>query len=540
MHSLKENLRIVRAGWLPGLALVAGLDLVATWLLAPALRWVTTALLKKAELPFVSVPDVVMIVTHHPLVVLGLLVTVLAVITLLGLQVLVALCGLELMGARRFSVRAWLNLVVQRLRAMPWATRLAWVPLLVVSMPVATLLFRTPLLANIKADAFVLDYLTRRPIILVLGVLCYLACLFLAGRAYSWPRLTHALGVAVLFGGGSWLVNGVVVLINRGNAPTDLALSGLVVAQLVAEFSLTATGLVIVTAPDDLDAKKLPVRDAFISLAVLAVFILAILPADRHYMTAKLPRPITVAHRGVDGSNGVPNSITALEKTHAAAHPDYVEMDVHETADGQFIVVHDDNLKKLTGVNKAPGQLTLRELDKLSTRENGHRARLVSFDDYLAAAERVHQRLIVELKATKYDHPDLVARFNRRYGARLVKDGDMVHSLDYAYVMRLHAINPAIKVLYCMAYNFTNPPVGLTGVTGEYSTLNHRFIDAAHRHHQLVLAWTVNRPEAMRQALLDQADGVITDRVSILNQVIKRIRLTSTPANRLANYFQPW
>lgn len=50
--------------------------------------------------------------------------------------------------------------------------------------------------------------------------------------------------------------------------------------------------------------------------------------------------------------------------------PDYVEIDLHETRDKQFIVLHDENLKKLTGINKTPSQLTLKQLTKLTAREN--------------------------------------------------------------------------------------------------------------------------------------------------------------------------
>ncbi|MEK1371548.1 glycerophosphodiester phosphodiesterase [Limosilactobacillus fermentum] len=536
MQALKLNLMSVRGVGLAGFSLVASLDLVATWLLTPLLRLVTTFLLAQAAIPFVSVDNVVTLLTTHPLIVCALLVEVCVVLALLGLQVLVAFSGLRLLVAGRFSFAGWLAACRQQVVNLGWRGALAWVPLLIVAMPIATLLFRTPLLVNIKADAFILDYLTRRPSLMIGGVLVYAACLFIVVRWLSWGRVKRALGLALWWGAWSWLVNGLVVLVNHGNAPTWLALSGLLIAQVAAELALSATALGLVATP--------PKASGYHQwrpwwLLILVVFVFAAMPSDWTYLTTKLAAPLTVAHRGVDGQNGVPNSIAVLKKTHRAAHPDFVEMDVHETADHQFVVVHDENLKQLTGVDKAPHQLTLKQLTKLVAKQDGYRAKLVSFDDYLAAAEQNHQRLIVELKATPHDSKGLLARFNQRYGARLIKDGDMVHSLDYAYVAKLHRLNPKLTVLYCMAYNFTNPAREADGVTAEYSTLNHRFIDAAHQGNQLVMAWTVNNAGAMKQALFDHADGVITDRVSTLNKVIKEVRTNDTLESRLVNYFNP-
>src|SRR5699024_5305117 len=63
--------------------------------------------------------------------------------------------------------------------------------------------------------------------------------------------------------------------------------------------------------------------------------------------------PVTIAHRGVNQKNGVPNTLESLKKT-IKYHPDYIEMDVHMTKDNKFIVLHDNNLKKLAGIKAHP------------------------------------------------------------------------------------------------------------------------------------------------------------------------------------------
>ncbi len=74
--------------------------------------------------------------------------------------------------------------------------------------------------------------------------------------------------------------------------------------------------------------------------------------------------------------------------------------------------MHDFNLRALTGVNKRPNQLTLKELTNMNVTENGQTAKMVSFDDYLAKANQLKQRLLIEIKTTPQDSPDLVQRLS--------------------------------------------------------------------------------------------------------------------------------
>ena len=105
-------------------------------------------------------------------------------------------------------------------------------------------------------------------------------------------------------------------------------------------------------------------------------------------------KPLIISHRGVSNKNGVQNTVQSLEKT-AQLSPDFVETDVQETKDGQFVMMHDANIKNLTGVNANPQDLTLEELTKLDISENGYHSKVSSFDDYLNKANELHQKLLI-------------------------------------------------------------------------------------------------------------------------------------------------
>ncbi|CAK8054753.1 glycerophosphodiester phosphodiesterase [Eupransor demetentiae] len=226
-----------------------------------------------------------------------------------------------------------------------------------------------------------------------------------------------------------------------------------------------------------------------------------------------------ISHRGVNGDNGVQNTIPVLEKT-AKDKPDYVEMDIRETKDHQWVVMHDSNLKHLTGVNAKPEDLTLDELTRLTARENGHAAPVASFDDYLATAERIHQKLLVEIKTSKKDSPDYMQNFNKKYGKRLVKDGSMLHSLDYHVISDIRVMQPKLPASFILPYTLVLPNTPANAYTLEQSTLNQQIVDRAHEKGQKVFAWDIDEEDQMHSMIYLNVDALITDNLSVAKSVV--------------------
>lgn len=72
-----------------------------------------------------------------------------------------------------------------------------------------------------------------------------------------------------------------------------------------------------------------------------------------------------IAHRGIhiEGTDIVENTIPAFEL--AVKNGIGIELDVQITKDNQLVVVHDSNLKRITGVNEQVNRLTLEEIKRL-------------------------------------------------------------------------------------------------------------------------------------------------------------------------------
>ncbi|MBY5867789.1 glycerophosphodiester phosphodiesterase family protein [Rhizobium leguminosarum] len=82
--------------------------------------------------------------------------------------------------------------------------------------------------------------------------------------------------------------------------------------------------------------------------------------ADSHRQCA------IVAHRGV-WQDAPENSLLSIQRAIDAGY-DVVEIDVRRTADGEFVLLHDDTLERMAGLCSEPEQLTLEELTSISLR----------------------------------------------------------------------------------------------------------------------------------------------------------------------------
>lgn len=103
-----------------------------------------------------------------------------------------------------------------------------------------------------------------------------------------------------------------------------------------------------------------------------------------------------IAHRG--GCNAVENSLDAF---HAAADlgADMVECDIRRTADGVFVIYHDEDLSRLTGVSESVSQVTFSRMQQIMAQTG---RQVLTFDE-LARNYRGSAPILLHIKLTDYD-----------------------------------------------------------------------------------------------------------------------------------------
>lgn len=117
-------------------------------------------------------------------------------------------------------------------------------------------------------------------------------------------------------------------------------------------------------------------------------------------MANSMSRPLVFAHRGAS-AYAIENSLDAFQLA-LELQADGIELDIQTTKDQIPVVVHDHNLRRLTGKNALVSNLTLKEIKSLKVGKLFVRRfrgpKILTFDEFLLWHKRYKVPLNVELK----------------------------------------------------------------------------------------------------------------------------------------------
>lgn len=564
----RESTRLFFQHWGSYVTLVFITNLAISYVAVPAFTWLTAALMKWQHVPYVSYTNIGSIALRHPLAIIGLLLILLAIITLIYWQFAYLLLGImNIRNGRPQTSRAVLGDVFRSLVGASPSTFLFFIGYFVVIIPFGSELFSTPLLNKAKIPAFIVTYLMANPLWAVFLGIFYVAAAYIGirliavlplmmldgyhsheairlswqrTRRHFWAYFSKILVTLAIVTVMVTLIYGLIYLGQLGFDRTGFGLAAatfnLFLMEIITEFIVcysTVIFMMVVLSSHDSQQQtplslfsfrepaRTKLRTRLLIISGLTLISALLVVFNLVYLNGlAMTKPLTIAHRGVDNGNGVQNTIPAMIKT-SKERPDYVEMDIRMTKDHQFVVMHDGNLKSLAGLNRSVASMTLRQLTKVTVTENGYQAKIPSFNHYLNTAIKHHQKLLIEIKTGSADTPDLSERFYRQFGQRILTNHEQVHTLSYKVMDKLKKEHPQLFVSYIMPYNLTFPRTRANAYTMESTTLNDSFVDQANREHKKVYAWDIDDVNSLDQMMFMGANGVITNNLSLIQQEIK-------------------
>ncbi|MDV5977309.1 UNVERIFIED_CONTAM: glycerophosphodiester phosphodiesterase [Streptococcus canis] len=285
-----------------------------------------------------------------------------------------------------------------------------------------------------------------------------------------------------------------------------------------------------------IDARKTSVKyqKYYAVLLVLLTLGFACQSLDRLAFFQK-PTPKTIiAHRGLV-SAGVENSLEALEGA-KKAKSDYVELDLILTKDNQFVVSHDNNLKRLAGVDENIRELTLVEVEHLSSHQGSFSSHFVSFETFYKRAKALNMPLLIELKPTGSEPDNYVDLFLETYHKLGIGKENKVMSLNLKVMEAIEKKDPSITTGYVIPIQF-----GLFGdekvdfyVIEDFSYRSY-LSTQAFRKKKEVYVWTINDSSRMEHYLLKPIQGIITDKPALTRQLSKELTKDTSYFERLMN-----
>lgn len=262
---------------------------------------------------------------------------------------------------------------------------------------------------------------------------------------------------------------------------------------------------------------KKPIWAVVIVLLFLSVFgLLYNQPNPQH--------PVVVGHRGSQA--GVENTLQAIEGA-VKAKADYAEIDILLSKDGVPMVIHDDNLKRLTGKNLNVYDLTARQLSKLTLSQNDKTGRISTLEETIDYS-RGKIDLLIELKLHGHEKKDIVKAVVQVVEKNHFQKNCQIMSLEYDLIADLKTTYPQYAAGYCVYGNLGTAKLNslrelnVDFLTIEESMATNSFIAECNRAWLPVYVWTVNQEQSMETCLKIGAAGIITDKPKAARSILDR------------------
>lgn len=245
-------------------------------------------------------------------------------------------------------------------------------------------------------------------------------------------------------------------------------------------------------------------------------------------------RILNVAHRGA--REQAPENTTPAFERAAALGANGIEFDVHLSADGVPVVIHDAHVDRTTDGSGAVAELpasALRELDAGSWFDNAFAGAQVPLLAEVLAAFSGRLVFNVELKGLReFASPDaapLAAAVAEAIHTAGCEDSVLLSSFDPFVLRAVRRIAPGLPLAFLQSPRQPR----LAGAIGAWlagphqarhphlSAVDARYVRWAHRHGYRVDVWTVNEVADARRLRNLNVDMLITDRPDIIQDVLQ-------------------
>jgi len=236
---------------------------------------------------------------------------------------------------------------------------------------------------------------------------------------------------------------------------------------------------------------------------------------------------LLVAHRGASAE--APENTLPAFKLAEELGVDAVEMDVHMTADGHLVVIHDDVLDRTTDGRGYVREKTLEEVKSLNA---SHRfadkfgvVRVPTLEEVLSQVRRA--RLFIEIKHSYTVYPGIeekVLDLLEAYGA---KNRAHLISFDYDSLERVREMDSTVEtgIIYVGKARWMIDVARVLKASWLHQASNllgQEDVVTAHRHGLRIGVWTVDWPEAAIRALRMGVDSLTTNDPRKMMRILRR------------------
>jgi len=244
--------------------------------------------------------------------------------------------------------------------------------------------------------------------------------------------------------------------------------------------------------------------------------------------------PLVAAHRG--GAALWPENSLLAFRNALALGVDLLETDVHLTADGEVVIVHDPTLDRTTTGRGAVRDVKLSDLmgvrlkDRDGTATTEHLPTLRELLDLLRPASA---SLLLEIKVgpNREPYPGIEEKVLGLVRDAGLLDRVLVMAFEDETLRRVRTLDPKVRTVLLVSTRRAEraaardvvrwvTAMGANDLGIDYRALNADIVAAARASRVRVAAWTVNEAADMKRVIGLGVDVVISDRPDLAKRVV--------------------
>ncbi len=223
---------------------------------------------------------------------------------------------------------------------------------------------------------------------------------------------------------------------------------------------------------------------------------------------------------------GPENTLKAFRKA-IELKADYIELDVRMSKDNEVVIFHDPDIFSIAA---EPGLVKNKTLKELKSLDVGEGERIPTFREVIElsnhkvnlimhiGAAHMEAQIINLLREYDYIEMTIISCMIHRY---LFKYRKLEPNLKLAALVNLYSETlPKWDVRKNLIDTATNNK--FYAINPEYHIVDTQFITYAHQKNLKIFVWTVNEESIMRKLITLGVDGIMTDDIALLNQVLGR------------------
>ena len=231
---------------------------------------------------------------------------------------------------------------------------------------------------------------------------------------------------------------------------------------------------------------------------------------------------LIIGHKGAS-SIAPENTLKAFQKA-IELKADYVEFDIHITKDGKIVIIHDSDKFNATGVKGLIEDMTL---DQIKSLDAGEGEKIPTIRELISI---VRKKIGLQIEIKSINLLDKLIHILRE--ENLISTS-IVSSFILNELLKLKLLEPSLKVGLLLSADLVRPKLikrkiekiaknNFYSIYPPFTTINKEIVDYAHSYGLKVIVWTVNDREIMENLIELAVDGIITDDISLANEVLGR------------------